>query len=383
MGSVEYLGKIGYKYGNAMQGLLIYTCSAEDMINKKIVLVGIGENSFYAETFLEKKGLEVFAYADNSQKLQGGYLRGKRVYSPFELFGSDEYYFIITVNSNNINRIRLQFLIHGISNYGIFLNTSFHDFTDEDKEVQQTLLESINMICFDDEELENALPYCYGTEWQPARLEHLFWSTLWSNWAYLWSKKIIGHHKYKQIMEVGPGYGLMSLMLLKQFHDIHVDWVLLGGNDAVIANNDREFEGGLQKVKNAFPDRTKEIYCSLERDALPEKKYDLIIMTAVFEHFALNPVDTMIKLANNLEDNGRIILATPDWGHTYIYQSWEEMPHSENISDLEYSTLLKCGHAYQYDKEELFAVFSKSGFDVEKYSMSDANNHNVILTRKI
>lgn len=154
-----------------------------------------------------------------------------------------------------------------------------------------------------------------------------------------------------------------------------------GGGDAVVANNNREFERGLQKVKNAFSSRTREIYCSLERDNLPDRKYDLIILTAVFEHFALNPVDTMKKLANSLADNGRIILATPDWGHTNIYQSWEEMPHSKGMSDAEYNTLLKCGHAYQYDKEELNEVFMRAGLDIEKYGMSDANNHNVILVK--
>lgn len=381
MSNIEYLGKIGYRNGNPMQGLIIYTSSEKDMNDKKIVLVGVGENSFYMESFLKEKGIEIFAYADNSKKLQGGYLRGKKIYSPFELFNCDEYYFIITVHSNNINRVRLQFMTHGIKNYGIFLNTTFHDFLDEDKRIQEALLESINMICFDNEEVESALPYCYGTEWKPARLEHLFWSTQWSNWAYLWSKELVEHYQYKHIMEVGPGYGLMSLTLLKQFRDICIDWILLKRDDAVVANNNREFEGGLQKIKNAFSDRTRDIYCSLERDDLPEKKYDLIILTEVFEHFALNPVDTMKKLMNILADNGRIILSTPNWGHTNIYQTWEEMPHSEDVSDVEYNSLLKCGHAYQYDKVELFDVFVRAGFDVEEYAMSDANNHNVILIK--
>lgn len=182
-------------------------------------------------------------------------------------------------------------------------------------------------------------------------------------------------------MEVGPGYGLMSLMLLKQFDDIHIDWMLLGEENAVVANNDRKFENALCKVKNAYSDRINEIYCSIERDNLPEKKYDLIILTAVFEHFVLNPVDTMKKLALILKNDGKIILSTPDWGHTNIYQTWKEMPHSGEVSDIEYLEMLKCGHVYQYNKSELIEVISESGYNVLKYELSDADNHNVILVK--
>lgn len=167
MGSVEYLGKIGYKFGKAMQAFLIHSFSAKEMYNKKIILLGVGENAFYAEMLLKQKGIEIFAYADNSKKVQG-YLRGKKVYSPFELFNNNDYYFIITVHNNNINRIRLQLRTHKIMNYSIFINTGFHDFVDEDDQLQETMLDAINIICFKEEGIESALPYCHGNEWQPA-----------------------------------------------------------------------------------------------------------------------------------------------------------------------------------------------------------------------
>ena len=98
MSELEYLGRIGYKRGEMLQGLLIHTMSQHVMKDKKVILFGAGMNAFYAETMLKEKGIELFGYVDNLEKLWGSKLRGKSIYSPYELFKSDEYYYIITVD---------------------------------------------------------------------------------------------------------------------------------------------------------------------------------------------------------------------------------------------------------------------------------------------
>ncbi len=381
MSELEYLGRIGYKRGEMLQGLLIHTMSQHVMKDKKVILFGAGMNAFYAETMLKEKGIELFGYVDNLEKLWGSKLRGKSIYSPYELFKSDEYYYIITVCQSSINQVRLQLLAHGIQSYGIFIDEFFHDFSEQDERLQEILLEAINIICFENEESVVTIPYSHGGDWQPARLNFLLWSTLWAHWAYLWEKEEIERNKYKEILEIGPGYGLMSLVLLTQFQDIHIDWMLMEGESGEIAENSRNFESGLRKVREKYSNRINEIFCSVERDYMSSKKYDLIILTEVFEHFAINPVEVMGKLVCKLEKGGKIILTTPNWGHLYIYQSWEEIPYNEGVSDARYKELLRCGHTYQYNKQELITIFNRVGLDIEKYNLSDNNNHNFVLVK--
>lgn len=77
--NVEYLGRIGYRHGELMQGFLVnLQIQLHKLTDKKIVLLGVGENSVYAEMLLKNKNLEIFAYADNSRKLWGKSLRGKK-----------------------------------------------------------------------------------------------------------------------------------------------------------------------------------------------------------------------------------------------------------------------------------------------------------------
>ena len=55
----KYLGKIGYKSGTVMQGFLVCTQSDIDQIiqeKRKIVILGVGENGFYAENLLPEYG---------------------------------------------------------------------------------------------------------------------------------------------------------------------------------------------------------------------------------------------------------------------------------------------------------------------------------------
>ena len=124
-------------------------------------------------------------------------------------------------------------------------------------------------------------------------------------------------------------------------------------------------------------------YGYIERDEyVILKKYDLIVMTEVFEHFALNPVKTIKKLSRALEKNGRFVLTTPNWGHVHIYDSWTELPESEEVDIKRYLQLTKCVHTYQYRKDELLSIFEKAELTVERYELSDENNHNFVLKRK-
>lgn len=272
-------------------------------------------------------------------------------------------------------------MVYGVQNYSIFVNHPFHDFCDEDQVAHNILMESINTLCFEGEELEHAIKYIDNTSIMKdelGKLNFCMYSTLWSHWAYIWAKNYIEEKGYKEIFEVGPGYGLMSLFILKIYSDIHIDWLILDKQGEELPSR---FDEGLKKIKELYQDRVCDIYGMVERDTLSNKKYDLIIITEVLEHFALNPVKTVKKLVDKLYDNGKIVLTTPNWGHLPIYRNWRELPDAEDVSEKRYFELLECGHVYQYDKEELITIFSESGLRVERYELSDYNNHNFLLEK--
>lgn len=78
MSNIEYLGRTGYWRGRLLQGFLIHTkIRLSELKDKKVILLGAGDNSVYAENLLAAEGVSVFAYADNSKKLcvGGGYKR--------------------------------------------------------------------------------------------------------------------------------------------------------------------------------------------------------------------------------------------------------------------------------------------------------------------
>lgn len=384
---IEYLDKIGYIGGNLHGGFIIDVMGngIDDIkkTGKKIILFGAGENSFFAEMLLLEKGLEIYGYADNSLKLQGQFLRGKEIFNPYDCFKWEDVYFIITTQLRRISDIRLQFMAHKICDYGIFLNASFHDFSDEDMDLQILLMEAINEICFREESAETVLPY---GEWENGKLGDCYWllkSTRWSHWAYIWEKDILTQNG-SSILEIGPGFGLMSFVLLKEFLDIKIDWVVLEEESRLsLSEINDEFISGLMKVKKWYGTQINEICGKIERRnfVLQENKYDLIIMTEVFEHFVLNPLEVMRKICSSLADSGVLILTTPNWGHVHIYKCWEDMPKDEEVDDERYRQLLGCGHTYQYNKEELDDIFVRCGFEVVKYKVSDSNNHNYMLRK--
>lgn len=389
---LEYLGKTVYRKQNLMQGFYIGIKADLEMLKeskKKIVLFGgTGDNGFFAETLLAQKGVNVYGYADNSAKLQGKTLRGKIIYSPYEIINNDEFFVIIATSNSNINYMRLQLLAHGMKDYGIFLETMHHDFQEENEELQERLMNAINILCFEGEDEESALPHVgIAIGGDGAKLGDVNWllmSTIWSHWAYLWIEEILEKEKKKKILEVGPGFGLMSLVFLEKYKEIQIDWAIYGeSSNSLEAMPGKGYAKGLKKIKKQYEQQIKERWGQIELDnlTLEQQKYELIIMTEVFEHFVLNPVSTLRKLVDALREDGYLILTTPNWGHVHIYNSWKDMPEKEAISEEEYFSLAKCGHTYQYTKDELEEIIRRANLKVVRYELSDSNNHNYILQK--
>lgn len=215
-------------------------------------------------------------------------------------------------------------------------------------------------------------------------LNWLLRSTMWSHWCYLWERDILSNCNEQKVLEIDPGYGLISAVLLKEFPNARIDWILFGKqNSSLLEQKNEGYVRGLNKIKEKYSGQIKEIWGQIEREqfCIEEGDYDLIIMTEVFEHFVLNPIVTLIKLREALAEDGSIVFTTPNWGHVHIYEQWQDLPSEENVDDERYQLLTKCGHTYQYNKGELDEIFMRSGLKIMEYKISDSNNHNYILKR--
>lgn len=382
----EFLATIGYHRGHEQNAYLVsIKTELRELKSKKIVLLGCGEESYIAEKCLFEKGITVWKYADNNSGLAHKKIRGKEILLPFDLFQEDVH-FVITVPKRFIGGARLQMLAHNIDDYSIFTLIEGHSFFEENNSIHQSLMDGINFICFEEERIEDAIPYCgYSHGKDGSKIGALNWlvgSTQWSYPGYYWTHSFLDNHENGSVLEIGPGYGLFSYVLLKDFSRINIHLFLLGNpnkGELVVPTNG--YDKGLIKVITKFSDRITYEYRRIEYDGAIDRQFDLIIMTEVFEHFALNPIDSLASIKKMLRDDGRFLLTTPNSIHLPTFRDWKDLPTRNEVSEERYLQLLEIGHVYQYSYEELIEIIDKAGFAVEKYQTSELS-HNFLLKKK-
>ena len=383
---VHYMGSLYYEKTIEKSGFLCTTdWTLEDIKerNLRIVLFELDRNSYYAETCLSRIGLSVSAYASNSASLIGRSFRGRKIYAFEELVNEKDVYFIVTARQSKMNNRRWQLFVHNIKNCGIFANINSHLFSEEDVDLHQAIMKGINFISFENETLGSALPLMSNVSGaQDDRLgivNALIYSTTWSHYAYLWLKQELDNKCRSRILEIGPGYGLLAFTFLELFPDIEFDLLQWGRSDDSLSFQSEE-DHALEKVQKLFYERASISRGIIELDdCVDSKKYDYIIMTEVFEHFALNPLPTIRRIKSLLNESGKIFLTTPNWGALNIYSSLHDMPAFQDVSFDQYRSLAH-GHVYQYSRSELDEIFDIAELKVEKYATSDSDNHNYMLS---
>ena len=110
-----------------------------------------------------------------------------------------------------------------------------------------------------------------------------------------------------------------------------------------------------------------------------DKKFDIIVMTEVLEHFSANPRVSICKIADMLKEDGVIYLSTPNWGHLPIYDTYYDIPDFADVEEYKASYI---GHSYQYTRTELEQILDECGLKIDKYALTDANNHNVLVSHR-
>lgn len=390
--NLKFIDQIGFS-GRRPYGLFLLEIGGIEQAvkqHKKVVLIGVGINSYYTEQYLSKKGIEIYAYADNDYQRQTQMYKGKKVYSPFDLFGQNDVYFIVCVPEHAIAKERIQLMTHGITgNYSIVFRDMFHDYTFENENIQKAMLSAINYLIFEKEDINKILPYIGLATGKDGRqlgnINYLLMSTVWPHLGYIWMYDFLTNNPNSKMVDIGPGFGLLAYIFLDLFENLKVTLVNLGesGGSVLLASEESDFERTLMKVCDRFQNRVDYKVGMIERDDCLEEQYDLIVLTEVFEHFVHNPVKTMKRLSRRLKSEGVIMLTTPNIGKLPTYNTWKELPEVNDLSETEYFERIDAiGHVYQYSYDECVDIFNEAGLKVEKYGVSDGDSHNFFL-RKI
>jgi 2-polyprenyl-3-methyl-5-hydroxy-6-metoxy-1,4-benzoquinol methylase len=103
-------------------------------------------------------------------------------------------------------------------------------------------------------------------------------------------------------------------------------------------------------------------FLNLNRILSYKKKFDIITLIHVFEHF-INPFDELIKIKKLLKKNGRIYIQIPNY--------------NENFYDLKIYD-----HATHWNKLSLNQIFQRAGYKIEKIYTSVIDCEFTIVIRK-
>ncbi len=358
-----------FKNGRPCSIFLFGEKSLEGMKKLQNVIWGVGPFMQIVKPILSEMHVPIAAYVDNNVNFWGKYIGDKKICSPYDyILHEPNVNIIVCVFGENINQIRCQLERNGYRNYSIVTEMPYYDEGDNDLNTKH--IEVARKI-------EKAYPSRLK-EYQDVSdpfgiLGYSIKSIGYWRCVYKWIKSIITDSDV--VLEIGPGAGMLSGLLREENANCVIDW--LDHGDAMWSNSSI-FESISQGGKKG------EIISGLVESPKCEiqKKYSIIIMTEVMEHFVCNPLPTIKKISEALGSEGSLFISTPNWGHVNIYRTWQDMPDpfvSENviIESIDHNE-----HVYQYDKTELLEIFEAADLDLIRYDVTETNNHNFWLKKR-
>jgi SAM-dependent methyltransferase len=198
----------------------------------------------------------------------------------------------------------------------------------------------------------------YATTYRPT--ETGYWASLPE-----WMRMDARSHHAARVLDIGCGYGTL-LALAAEIYTA---------------------EPHCMDVKRYLPEFGKArgfhfTAGNIQMDPIPApRKFDVILMTEVLEHFNFDPLPTLRKIHDALAQDGVFFLTTPDaaeWGRqTKYYQRFQDLPPANASSPF------VDDHIWIYNKTELFDLLQKAGFRVTKLAYSGAGHRhfNLALAR--
>lgn len=374
---LEYIDTIKYEAGSPRAMFLL--ADMEHIERKSVAIFGTGLEAFLVFHYLKHNGVEAEYFLNNDSGLRGSFLCGKEIRTPDEIFGKNFYIIIAMSKMKHLNEVLWQLRVNKEFEYGIAFIETFHAFAGKEmlSGLHKMVMENINRLLCDGKEIRELIKPVVNVG--PAGnvmfpVMELCWTTTWSHHLLQWFySEYFQNNKDKKIMlEIGPGKGLFSLTVQSINSQIDIEWLMF----------EMEEKSG-EAVRGRYkwwPANMFQTYYGMieEPEYRINKKFDIIVMTEVLEHFSVNPRISMRKIADMLKDDGKIYLSTPAWGHLSIYDTYYDMP---DFTDVEAYKESYIGHSYQYSKTELEQLLAECGLKIDRYALTDGKNHNLLASR--
>lgn len=372
---LSYIDTIKYEAGYPTA---VFLLADEKKINsKKVVIFGTGIEAYTVYMHLKNKGIRVHSFVNNDWKMSGKMFCGCQIVLPEAIWDNDFYVVVAMSREKYMNEVLWQLKVHGHGEYGVAFIEKFHFFNEVI--LQDNLIKVMNQILCDGKEINEIVAPGLNVGASAGILRdipELCWTTTWSHWLWEWfyEEYLRDSNKSIDMLEIGPGKGVFSGVVHKINGNIRIKWLMF--------DMDEQLSKALVDKYNWYPANMFETYCGIIEDPKYhiEEKFDVIVMTEVMEHFVLNPIPTLKKIAGMLKENGKIYISTPNWGHLMIYDDYKQIPDYTNIDEYRENYI---GHSYQYSKAELEEILMSCDLQIEKYAISDSNNHNLIVKRRV
>lgn len=271
-----------------------------------------------------------------------------------------------------------QLRVHGEKLYAVAMMETYHAYTENGKQtiLQEFTMDAISRILCSGKTITEIIHPVInvgsgGNIMLP--FDELCWSTTWIHHLMQWfNEKYNGKsfHKAKTMLEIGPGKGLFSAVVHRMNSCIQIEWLMFDMMDKSVEAVEGRYNWWPANMFRAYFGMIEEPQYKID------KKFDIIVMTEVMEHFSANPRAALCKIADMLEEDGELYLSTPDWGHLPIYDTYYDIPDFTSVEEYRAAYI---GHSYQYTKAELFQILDECGLRVERYALTDGNNHNLLV----
>lgn len=373
---LEYIDTIKYEAGRSKALFLI--ANKENLKNSKVAIFGNGIEAYLINDYLCKKNICVDFFINNDLQMSEKIFCNKNIVTLNKV--DKNYYIIVAMTMPKYNNeVLWQLKVNGYKNFGLAFIEFYHAFSGNKNldTLQDIVLKEINKILCEGKEIEEIIKPVFNVGPAGNLLGHipeLCWTTTWSDYLLKWF-----YEQYKtstdtyHMLEIGPGMGVFSAAVHQINPNIKIQWLMF--------SMDRKSKVPVCDKYASYPANQFEIYEGMieEPNFYIDNQYDIIVMTEVIEHFVNNPIPTMKKIANMLNENGKLYLSTPDWGHLRIYSSYKEIPEYTTLEDYKERYI---GHTFQYYKQELEEILDQCGLKIEKYALSDSKNHNLIARRR-
>jgi 2-polyprenyl-3-methyl-5-hydroxy-6-metoxy-1,4-benzoquinol methylase len=157
--------------------------------------------------------------------------------------------------------------------------------------------------------IEIVSPLEWADEIDKSRIDEQSWIERYEYEAALIAETI-EDNKYKKILELGSGPGMLAQCILKLLPDLDYSFIDKDTSKAIFEK--RKFKG------NEF--YVKDLMHSFDISNL-DNDYDLIIANDFLEHIA-NPSHVMYQTRNITKENASFFISVPNWrmNHEFIYR---------------------------------------------------------------